>query len=202
MMSALPKPRRFSDEEYLMLEEKAERRSQFYLGEIFLMAGATRRHNVISTNVTANLHAQLRRKPCEIYQNDMRVKIHKNFYTYPDVVVVCGEPKIERRHGENLLNPIVLIEVLSRSTEQFDRGEKAKNYRTIDSLQELILISQDKPGIEHYARQPNGAWLISEITGAQAVLKLDSIECELHLADIYERVDFDTITEDLTDEVL
>ena len=201
-MSALPKPRLFSDEEYLILEEKAERRSQFYQGEIFLMAGANRRHNVISTNVTANLHLQLRRKPCEIYQNDTCVKIHKNFYTYPDVVVVCGEPKIERRHGENLFNPTVLIEVLSRSTQQFDRGEKAKNYRTIDSLRELILISQDKPGIEHYARQASGAWLISEIAELQAVLKLDSIECELNLSDIYERVDFDQIAEDVTDEVL
>jgi Uma2 family endonuclease len=200
MMSALPKQRLFTDEEYLMLEERATQRSEFYFGEIFAMAGATRRHNVISTNVTANLHAQLRRRPCEVYQNDMRVKIHKNFYTYPDVVVVCGEPKIERRHGENLLNPTVLIEVLSPSTEQFDRSEKAKNYRTIASLQELILISQHKPNIEHYARQSTGAWLISEITDAQTVLKLDSIECQLDLADVYEKVEFDA--EETTDEVL
>ena len=199
-MSALPKQRLFTDEEYLILEERATRRSEFYFGEIFAMAGATRRHNVISTNVTASLHAQLRRRPCEVYQNDMRVKIHKNFYTYPDVVVVCGEPKIERRRGETLLNPTVLIEVLSPSTEQFDRSEKAKNYRTIASLQELILISQHKPNIEHYARQSTGAWLISEITDAQTVLRLDSIECRLDLADVYEKVDFDT--EETTDEVL
>ena len=130
----------------------------------------------------------------------MRVKIHKNFYTYPDVVLVWGEPKIERRHGENLLNPTVLIEVLSPSTEQFDRSEKAKNYRTIESLQELILISQHKSNIEHYARQSTGAWLISEITDAQTVLKLDSIECHLDLADVYEKVEFDA--EETTDEVL
>ena len=199
-MSALPKQRLFTDEEYLILEERATRRSEFYFGEIFAMAGATRRHNVISTNVAANLHGQLRRRPCEVYQNDMRVKIHKNFYTYPDVVIVCGEPKIERRRGENLLNPTVLIEVLSPSTEQFDRSEKAKNYRTIASLQELILISQHKPNIEHYARQSTGAWLISEITDAQTVLKLDSIECRLDLADVYEKVEFDA--EEITDEVL
>jgi Uma2 family endonuclease len=200
MMSALPKQRLFTDEEYLMLEERATRRSEFYYGEIFAMAGASRRHNIIAGNAYANLHAQLRRKPCEIYQNDMRVKIHKNFYTYPDVVVVCGEPKIERRGGENLLNPTVLIEVLSPSTEQFDRSEKAKNYRTIESLQELILISQHKSNIEHYARQSTGAWLISEITDAQTVLKLDSIECRLDLADVYEKVEFDA--EETTDEVL
>lgn len=199
-MSALPKQRLFTDEEYLMLEERATRRSEFYFGEIFAMAGAIRRHTVISTNVAANLHGQLRRRPCEVYQNDMRVKIHKNFYTYPDVVVVCGEPKIERRGGENLLNPTVLIEVLSPSTEQFDRSEKAKNYRTIESLQELILISQHKSNIEHYARQSTGAWLISEITDAQTVLKLDSIECRLDLADVYEKVEFDA--EETTDEVL
>lgn len=199
-MSALPKQRLFTDEEYLILEERATRRSEFYFGEIFAMAGATRRHNVISTNVAASLHGQLRRRPCEVYQNDMRVKIHKNFYTYPDVVVVCGEPKIERRGGENLLNPTVLIEVLSPSTEQFDRSEKAKNYRTIGSLQELILISQHKSNIEHYARQSTSAWLISEITDAQTVLKLDSIECQLDLADVYGKVDFDA--EETTDEVL
>jgi Uma2 family endonuclease len=200
MVSALPKQRLFTAEEYLMLEERATRRSEFYFGEIFAMAGATRRHNVISTNVASNLHGQLRRRPCEVYQNDMRVKIHKNFYTYPDVVVVCGEPKIERRGGENLLNPTVLIEVLSPSTEQFDRSEKAKNYRTIESLQELILISQHKPNIEHYARQSTGAWLISEITSLEAVLTLNSIECALYLADVYEKVEFDT--EETTDEVL
>lgn len=199
-MSALPKQRLFTDDEYLTLEENAELRSQFYYGEIFAMAGATRRHNVISTNVAANLHAQLRRQPCEVYRNDMRVKVHKNFYTYPDVVVVCGEPKIERKRGENLLNPTVLIEVLSPSTEAFDRSEKAKQYRTIDSLQELVLISQDKPGVELYARQASGSWLISEITNLEAVLKLNSIECALDLADVYEKVDLEA--EELTDDVL
>lgn len=199
-MSALPKPRLFTDDEYLLLEEHAESRSQFYYGEIFAMAGANRRHNIISTNVTASLHAQLRRRPCEVYQNDMRVKVHKNFYTYPDIVVVCGKPEIERKGGENLLNPTVLIEVLSRSTEKFDRNEKARQYRTLSSLKELVLISQDKPHIEHYARQESGSWLITEITALETVLKLNSIECELNLADVYEKADF-TETE-TTDEVL
>jgi Uma2 family endonuclease len=89
-MSSLPKPRLFTDEEYLILEERAEFRSQFYDGEIFAMAGANRRDNLISTNIAANLHAQFRGRPCEVYQNDMRVKVHKNFYTYPDIVIVCG----------------------------------------------------------------------------------------------------------------
>lgn len=200
MMTPLPKQRLFSEEEYLTLEEKATSRSEFYFGEIYAMAGATRRHNIIAGNAYASLHAQLRRRQCEVYQNDMRVKIHKDFYAYPDVVVVCGTPKIERRYGENLLNPTVLIEVLSPSTEAFDRSAKAKHYRTIDSLQELILISQDKPGVEHYAKQTSGAWLISEIDDARAVLDLNSIECRLDLADVYEKVEFDA--EEANDEVL
>ncbi len=127
-MTALPK-RIYRAEEYLALEESADYRSQFYGGEIYAMAGASRRHNVVAGNVYAALHFQLRQRPCEIYQNDMRVKVSADLYTYPDIVVVCGEPQIERKHGENLLNPLIIIEVLSPSTEKFDRGEKARLYR-------------------------------------------------------------------------
>jgi len=191
-MSALPKPRLFTADEYLMLEDQAEYRSQYYCGEIFAMAGANRRHNLIGMNVAASLHSQLRKRPCEVYQNDMRVKVGDDFYTYPDVVVVCGEPKIERKGGENLLNPIVLFEILSRSTAQFDRNEKARQYRKIAALQELILISQNEPLIEQCVRQTNDSWLISEISGLDAAaLSLSSIECEIRLADIYERISFD-----------
>ena len=135
-MTALPKPI-YNAEQYLALEEPADYRSQFYNGEIFAMAGASRRHNVAG-NIYANLHFQLRNRPFEIYQNDMRVKVSPNLYTYPDIVIVCSEPQIEKRHGENLLNPLVIIEVLSPSTEKFDRGERARLYRLMSSLKDYI----------------------------------------------------------------
>ena len=195
-MSALPKPI-YSADEYLALEEKAEYRSQFYFGEIFAMngefsamAGSSRRHNLVEGNAYAYLHSQLRNRDCEIYQNDMRVKVGENFYTYPDVVVVCGEPQIEKKRGENLLNPVVLIEVLSPSTEKFDRGEKAQLYRSMPSLKEYVLISQDKPYIEHFIRQENGEWIFTEISEMSDNLKFPAIECEVSLSEIYAKVDF------------
>ncbi len=188
-MSALLKPI-YNADEYLALEESAEYRSQFYDGDIFAMAGASRKHNIAAGNIYANLHFQLRNRPCEIYQNDMRVKVSENFYTYLDIVIVCGEPQIEREHGENLLNPIVLIEVLSPSTEKFDRGEKARLYRLMPSLKEYVLVSQDKSYIEHFVRQENGGWLLTEIAKMTEVLPLPTISCELNLSDIYARIDF------------
>ncbi len=188
-MSALPKPI-YNAEEYLALEESADYRSQFYYGEIFAMAGASRRHNTVAMNTASNLHFQLRTRPCEIYQNDMRVKVFTDFYTYPDIEIVCGEPQIEKKHGENLLNPLVIIEVLSPSTEKFDRGEKARLYRLMPSLEEYILISQDKTHIEHFVRQANGGWLLTELSEMSDVLELPTVSCQVNLSDIYAKVDF------------
>lgn len=195
-MSALPKPV-YSADEYLALEENADYRSQFYFGEIFAMngefsamAGASRQHNIVGGNVYANLHFQLRNRDCEIYQNDMRVKVSEDFYTYPDVVIVCGKPQIEKKRGENLLNPLVLIEVLSPSTEKFDRGEKAQLYRSMPSLKEYVLISQDKSHIEHFIRQENGEWIFTEISEMSDSLQLPTIECEVSLSEIYAKIDF------------
>ncbi|MGI8640570.1 MAG: Uma2 family endonuclease [Pyrinomonadaceae bacterium] len=192
-MSALPKPV-YNLDEYLALEESAEYRSQFYNGEIFAMAGASRKHNIAAGNIYANLHFQLRNRPCEIYQNDMRIKVNAEFYTYPDIVVVCDEPQIEKKRGENLLNPLVIIEVLSPSTEKFDRGEKARLYRLMPSLKEYILISQDKPYIEHFVHQENGGWLLTEIAEMSEIFQLPTIFCELNLSDIYARINFDEET--------
>ncbi len=192
-MSALSKPI-FNAEQYLALEESADYRSQFYCGEIFAMAGASRRHNTIAMNAASNLHFQLRNHPCEIYQNDMRVKVSENFYTYPDVVIVCGEPQIEKKNGENLLNPIVLIEVLSPLTEKFDRGEKARLYRLMPSLKEYVLISQDKIHIEHFVRQENGGWLLTELSEASDALKFPTISCQVSLSEFYAKVDFEEET--------
>ncbi|MGC2238761.1 MAG: Uma2 family endonuclease [Pyrinomonadaceae bacterium] len=188
-MSALPKPV-YSADEYLALEENAEYRSQFYNGEIFAMAGASRKHNAISMNTSSNLHFQLRSRDCEIYQNDMRVKVTETLYTYPDIVIVCGKPEIEKKRGENLLNPSVLIEVLSPSTEKFDRGEKAQFYRSMPSLREYVLISQDKSYVEHFIRQENGGWLLKEYSEMSETLRLPNIDCEIALSEVYAKVDF------------
>jgi Uma2 family endonuclease len=188
-MSALPKLI-YSADEYLALEENAEYRSQFYMGEIFAMAGASRKHNAISMNTSSNLHFQLRSRDCEIYQNDMRVKVTETLYTYPDIAIVCGKPQIEKKRGENLLNPVVLIEVLSPSTEKFDRGEKAQLYRSMPSLKEYVLISQDKSYVEHFIRQENGGWLLKEYSEMSETLRLPNIGCEVALSEIYAKVDF------------
>ena len=188
-MTALPKPI-YNADEYLALEEPADYRSRFYNGEIYAMAGASRRHNTASMNTASNLHFQLRQRPCEIYQNDMRVKVSPNLYTYPDIVIVCGEPQIEKKHGENLLNPSVIIEVLSPSTEKFDRGEKARLYRLMPSLEEYVLISQDEMHVEHFVRQKNGGWFLTELSETADILHLPTISCQVNSSDIYAKIDF------------
>lgn len=188
-MSAQPLPR-LTPAEYLAQERAAEYRSEYLGGEVFAMAGANRHHNLISLNLGAELRAQLRRRPCEVYTNDMRVKVAPSgLYAYPDVVVACGKPAFEDSSVDTLLNPTVIFEVLSSSTEAFDRGEKFSHYRRLGSLTDYLLISQDRPRVEHYRRQEGGFWLFSEIEGLDARLVLESIGVELSLQEIYERVE-------------
>lgn len=194
-MSAVPKPI-YNADQYLALEEGADYRSQFYFGEIFAMAGASRRHNVVAGNIYAGLHGQLKGRRCEVYQNDMRVKVNPEFYTYPDIVVICGEPQVEKKNGENLLNPTLLIEILSPSTEKFDRGDKFRLYRLMPSVKEYLLVSQSNVNIEHYVRQEDNAWLFQEIRDLNGRVHLPSIDCELSLADAYDKVDFSEETFD------
>ena len=135
---------RFSSQEYLALERTSPTRNEFYQGEIFAMAGTSRTHNLITLNVGGYLNALLAEKPCEVYVSDMRVKVTpEELYTYPDVVVVCGEPVFEDEQGDTLLNPVLLIEVLSHSTKNYDREEKVKLFRMIETVREYLLISQE-----------------------------------------------------------
>jgi Uma2 family endonuclease len=160
------------------------------------MAGASLAHNLIAGNTLASLHSQLRGKPCTIYPSDMRLKVSRTgLYTYPDISIVCGEPQLEDKYGDTLLNPIILIEVLSPSTETYDRGKKFQHYRTLASLREYILIAQDSYRVEHYIRQSHEAmgeitdqWLLSDVIGIESRLPLPAIVCSLTLADIYEKV--------------
>jgi Uma2 family endonuclease len=189
-MTSQPKTR-VTPEEYLELERAAPYRSEYYRGEICAMSGASREHNLIVANVHAALHRQLRRRPCEVYPSDMRVKVSPTgLYTYPDVVVVCGKPQFEDAELDTLLNPTLLVEVLSESTEAYDRGAKFEQYRTLASLADYLLIAQDRCHVEHFARQPDGRWLLAEASSLEATLRLASVDCELPLAEVYEKLPF------------
>ena len=181
-----------SPEEYLAQERKAEYKSEYLHGEIFAMSGASRKHNLITVNISRELSQQLRGKPCEAYVSDMRVKVRASgLYTYPDVVVVCGEPQFEDDHIDTLLNPTLLVEVLSPSTERYDRIAKTAYYRTVDSLKEHLLVSQDEMRLEQYLKQADGAWVLIEHRSLDDVVELQSIECSLALEDVYDKVSFD-----------
>lgn len=188
-MATQPKPY-LSPEDYLDLERAAPYKSEYFAGEIFARSGASRRHNVIVTNLIAELRGQLRGRPCEVYPSDMRVTVRPTgLYTYPDVVVVCGPPAFDDAHTDTLLNPTVLFEVLSESTEGYDRGRKFEHYRQLASLQEYVLVAQEQYHVEHYARQADGRWLLSETNDPGETLHLPSLACDLALAEVYDRIE-------------
>ena len=180
----------FTPEEYLARERKALDKSEYRDGQIYAMPGASHEHNVIMGNTFAELHIQLRDRTCIVYPSDMRVKVSSTGrYTYPDVVVVCDEPRFDDSHFDTLLNPTVLIEVLSPSTAAYDRGEKFASYQKLDSLCEYVLISQNSVCVEHYLRQEQD-WDLTEFRSLDDVFSLVSIGCELSLQAIYAKVQF------------
>ncbi|MCY2988676.1 MAG: Uma2 family endonuclease [Planctomycetota bacterium] len=189
-MSAVPTPY-LTPQEYLVRERRAETKSEYLRGEVFAMSGASREHNLIAANTARQLGNQLRDRKCEVYQSDMRVKVGPTgLYTYPDVTVVCGAPEFEDAEVDTLLNPKVLVEVLSPSTADYDRGRKFTHYRRLPSLQEYVLISQDRPLVEHYVRQGRDEWLLTEQSSLEGILVLPSIQCQLPLSEIYLKVRF------------
>lgn len=179
-------------EEYLRLERQSEYKSEYLNGEIFAMSGASRKHNLITGNIGSEFNQQLRGKACEAYMSDMRVKVTATgLYTYPDVVVACGEPKFEDEYVDTLLNPTLLVEVLSQSTERYDRIAKSSYYRTLDSLAEHLLVAQDEVRLEQYVKQANGQWLLFECSSLDATIELESIGCTLAMSDVYDKVSLD-----------
>ena len=155
------------------------------------MAGASEKHNTIAMNIASNIHFQLRKRPCKSYQNDMRLFVEESgLYTYPDVMITCENPKLKKYKGlENLTNPTLIIEVLSPSTADYDKGAKFDHYRTIESLQEYVLVWQDKKRVALYTKQSDNSWLLRDFIGAMAEIELKSIECRLTAEDIYEKVE-------------
>lgn len=182
-----------SEAEYLVFEEKSKIRHEFMDGEIFAMAGATRKHNLLTTNISRSLGNQLEEGNCEVYASDFRVKIREGHNVYPDVAVACGDISTEN-NDTTLLNPTVVFEVLSKSTEKRDRGEKAEDYFKLPSLQDYILVSQNRVRVEHYSRQSNNNWLLRIHESLDEELILESIDCSISLVIIYLKLNLPQIS--------
>ncbi|HEY0556234.1 MAG TPA: Uma2 family endonuclease [Thermoanaerobaculia bacterium] len=186
-MASDPK-QRLTIQEYLAFERGAEARNEFHDGETFAMTGASRAHNLIEGNIFGEVRNQLKKRPCEVYHESMRVRTPAGLFTYPDVIVVCGEPRFDDSEFDTLLNPTLIVEVLSPSTETYDRGMKAIEYRAIPTLQEYVLVAQSRLHVEHWQRHGAEEWLLRDLRDREQTLELPSIGCRLLVADIYERV--------------
>lgn len=181
-MSAILQP---TAADYLAQERLSETKHEYYDGEIFAMSGANAKHNVIVINVGATLHQQLKPRPCRVYASDLRVKLATSF-VYPDVSVVCGPPRFA--DADNLLNPTLIVEVLSPSTADHDQGGKFARYRQLESLQDYVLIEQERVTLLHYHRQDARHWLLTELFDPEGVLELTGIGCTLAVAEVYAKV--------------
>ncbi|OQX20212.1 MAG: hypothetical protein BWK80_36005 [Desulfobacteraceae bacterium IS3] len=187
----LQEKNKITREEYLAAERASEIRNEYFDGEIFAMAGASREHNQISGNVVRVLGNQLLEKPCSVFSSDMKVKIEAvGKYCYPDVVLLCEKEKFEDEHKDVLLNPLAIIEILSDSTEAYDRGDKFIHYQLSDSLEEYILISQYVCMVEKFARRDDETWIYSKYRTMGDVVKIEAVKCELPLSEIYRKVNF------------
>lgn len=191
-MATTAAPTHLTPETYLELERKAITKNEYVNGEIIAMAGASFAHNFITLDTATHLNNQLMDGECQAATGDLRVKVPRTeSYFYPDIVVVCGEPQAEDNIFDTLVNPTLIVEVLSASTETYDRDEKFTHYRQIDTLQEYILISQDSVEVVQYCRQ-EPEWVATKFRTLEDVMPLISIGCELPLRHIYRRVKFDS----------
>jgi Uma2 family endonuclease len=182
---------RLTEVQYLRSERQAETRSEFFDGEMFATAGGSRAHSLIATNLLREVSARLRADDCVAYNSDLRIKVEATgLFTYPDVSVACGGQRFLDCAQDTLLNPVVLIEVLSDSTEAYDRGKKFEHYRQISTLKEYLLISQEQPRVEQFLRQPNGEWILKEAVGQDAEVALPALGIIVPLAEIFAKVQF------------
>ena len=180
-----------TSEEYLAFERSSPERHEYVDGDLFAMGGASERHNQIVVNLSGEIRAQFKGRSCRVYTNDMRIRIAgTNRYSYPDVAALCDQALFDDEQKDTLTNPRLIIEVLSASTEAYDRGGKFEYYRRIESLAEYVLVAQDKPHIERFARQSNDQWLFTATSGLESVVELSSVGCRLSLAEIYDKVQF------------
>ena len=186
-MASLPAQTLFTPEAYIIQERKALHKSEYLNGQIFAMSGASRAHSLITSNISNRLYNQLIESDCEVHSSDMRVQPSPIAYFYPDVLVACGEPRFADDVFDTLLNPVVIVEVLSPSTAAYDRGEKFEHYQQLTSLPDYILVSQNRFCVEHYQRQDQH-WERTEFCAPEDVMSLISIGCNISLRDIYTRV--------------
>lgn len=186
-MSSLPSYY-LSPEEYLAIERRAEYKSEYVDGVMYAMAGGSERHNLIAGNLITELNVQLRAAPCRVYPSDLKVRVpnSKRFF-YPDVSVVCGETQFADDEKDVVLNPVLVVEVLSESTAAFDRGKKFQSYQQIESLEEYLLVSQDEFVVEHYLRQEDSHWLYTKVSGLDNAITLPNMKCQLSLKDMYNK---------------
>jgi Uma2 family endonuclease len=191
-MSAQSQPR-LTPEQYLELERAAQDvRSEYYNGRMYAMSGGTYPHAIVIANLGGELRMALKKGSCVVTNSDMRVRVNKTgLYTYPDIVVVCDPPQFGDGRHDTVLNPALIIEVLSPSTEAYDRGFKFSQYRTLDSLKEYALVSQSEPRVEIFRRQPTGEWLFSDSIGMESLCRFDSVGCTVAMKDIYDKVTFE-----------
>jgi Uma2 family endonuclease len=177
-----------TEEQYLAIDRAAEFRSEFLDGEMVARSGVSMRHARLQQNISVGLDNPLRDRGCEVFGSDFRVRVSRRMYAYPDVSVVCGEPRLADERQDILLNPVVIFEVLSPSTEKYDRGVKFQHYRTVDSLKDYVLVDQDQFRIEHYSRETDNTWTLHDHQGLNDELKFASIGVSLSLSRIYDRV--------------
>lgn len=192
-MSIAPEEKLYSEEEYLALERDADHKSEFVNGRIYAMAGASEPHNVAAVNILSDANIQFKGRPCRAYGSDMRVRVSATkLNTYPDVVLICGEPQFRDDKRDTLLNPTVLVEVLSPSTEAYDRGTKLLHYRQLESLHDYLLVSQDRIQIDHYSRTGE-RWILNTYTDLDDIIELDSVGIELLVRNIYDKVELPSV---------
>ena len=188
-MSELPKPY-LTPEQYLEIERAAEFRSEYFQGEMLAMGGAREAHNLLVGNLLAELHGQFRQRQCRVYPSDMRVRVSAVSYTYPDVIALCGDRQFLDDRTDTLLNPTVIVEVLSPSTEAYDRGRKFEMYQGIESLKEYVLVASDRVHVDRYTRMAHNRWIRTSYDGLAETLELESVGASVLLADLYEKVEF------------
>jgi Uma2 family endonuclease len=188
-MSAVPKYNYLTPEEYLAIERAAEYKSEYIDGVMYAMAGGSPKHSLISGNVLTELNVQLKDSPCLVFNSDLKVRVPSSRrFHYPDVIVVCDKPEYADDEQDVLLNPLLLVEVLSKSTAGYDRRQKFLYYQELESFREYLLIAQDEPLVLHHVKQPNGTWIVTRIAGLEQNVELLTIKCRLPLKDIYAKV--------------
>ena len=188
-----------TEAEYLRIERAANDRSEFYRGEMFAMAGGSPKHSRIRVNLSGSIWSRLKGHPCVAYDSDLRIRCRTGLYTYPDASVICDELEFDEEHKDTVLNPTLIVEVLSKSTEAYDRGKKFDHYRTIPSLREYVLVAQDEPMVQRFLRNDDDTWTLTAVSGLDQSLRLKSIDVELLLAEIFDRVNF--TAEEVEDKV-